>query len=331
MLQIRSLKPFAEEYAQYAQTVSRCWPDRPPHTVEEILFDEAKWRINRRYGRFVLTSDAAMVGAGYYLELAGPENEPSCEFQFDLLPEASSLAIEGLPAETGIERHVLRQVRTWGVRKLLTKTRDDQLERLDWLRARGYSYLLRESLSRLRVAVANVQCLPDSLRRAKAAGYEIFSLERLQTLDPDWLQKLHSVWSDIYEDVPGPGHARHVSMEEFSQKLSHPSFTAHSWAVTVRQDSYSSHGVGPYVGVSAHNAFSAMPRLWSIWLTGVRRPHRGKGLATAMKIQCIAWAKERGVHEIEAINEENSPMSDINAGLGFEPIPSWQTWQKPLC
>ena len=56
------------------------------------------------------------------------------------------------------------------------------------------------------------------------------------------------------------------------------------------------------------------------WFTGTRRPYRGRGLGTAVKLASIAWAREHGIVELVTDNDEtNAPMLAINRRLGFRP------------
>jgi ribosomal protein S18 acetylase RimI-like enzyme len=58
----------------------------------------------------------------------------------------------------------------------------------------------------------------------------------------------------------------------------------------------------------------------SNWFTGTRREFRGRGLATAVKVASIAWARDHGVVEMVTDNDErNAGMLAINRRLGFRP------------
>ena len=66
-------------------------------------------------------------------------------------------------------------------------------------------------------------------------------------------------------------------------------------------------------------------------LTGVRRSHRGRGIATALKREQARRAKEAGLRRIETTNDEaNAPMRAVNARLGFEAEPAWLLVRGPL-
>ena len=53
-------------------------------------------------------------------------------------------------------------------------------------------------------------------------------------------------------------------------------------------------------------------------LTGVKRAHRGRGIAAALKAAQIAWAKEQGYSSLQTSNEvRNAPIRHLNAKHGY--------------
>ena len=53
-------------------------------------------------------------------------------------------------------------------------------------------------------------------------------------------------------------------------------------------------------------------------LTGVKRAHRGRGIAAALKATQIAWAKENGYESLQTSNEmRNAPIRHLNAKHGY--------------
>ncbi len=53
-------------------------------------------------------------------------------------------------------------------------------------------------------------------------------------------------------------------------------------------------------------------------LTGVKRAHRGRGIAAALKATQITWAKENGFRTLQTSNEvRNAPIRHLNAKHGY--------------
>jgi GNAT superfamily N-acetyltransferase len=66
-------------------------------------------------------------------------------------------------------------------------------------------------------------------------------------------------------------------------------------------------------------------------LTAVRRPWRRRGIATALKREQIARAREAGVEQIYTTNDEtNVGMRGVNARLGYRPAPTRILVSGPL-
>ena len=87
-------------------------------------------------------------------------------------------------------------------------------------------------------------------------------------------------------------------------------------------------GAGNYVGQSTLDIPDAHSKTISVGMTGVLRTHRRMGIATALKVRAIEFAQAYGAQWIEAGNEENNPMLQINLRLGFQLAPAWLSFAK---
>ena len=66
-------------------------------------------------------------------------------------------------------------------------------------------------------------------------------------------------------------------------------------------------------------------------LTAVRRSHRGRGIATHLKLRQLAWAATAGVSELVTFTQgRNSAMQRVNERLGYVPQPAWLKLSAPL-
>jgi len=67
------------------------------------------------------------------------------------------------------------------------------------------------------------------------------------------------------------------------------------------------------------------------WMTGVGRSYRGRGLATAIKVEALSRAKAKGLRALLTTNDEpNKAMREINAKLGYRTLPAHVQLEKPL-
>jgi GNAT superfamily N-acetyltransferase len=127
---------------------------------------------------------------------------------------------------------------------------------------------------------------------------------------------------ELEKDVPSPDPHTQEPMEEFEKVFTRPNFCAEGWFLAVDH--------GEPVGISMLGFSDTRADKMFTWLTGVMRSHRRQGIATAMKLCAIEFARGRDVRFIETGNEENNPMYQLNLMLGFKPKPAWLDFEKQL-
>jgi mycothiol synthase len=65
------------------------------------------------------------------------------------------------------------------------------------------------------------------------------------------------------------------------------------------------------------------------YFTTVKRAHRHKGLALALKVAALSHAKKLGRSVVRTENaQSNRSMLAINEALGFEKVPAWVDFGK---
>ncbi len=123
-------------------------------------------------------------------------------------------------------------------------------------------------------------------------------------------------------DVPLPEPPTKGSFEQFASRFDAPGYAAEAHFIAVEGDRY--------VGLTGFWTSLVEKHKLYTGLTGVVRSHRRKGIATALKLHGVRFAREYGATIIETDNEENNPMYDLNVRLGFKPVPAWWTYRKEL-
>ena len=67
------------------------------------------------------------------------------------------------------------------------------------------------------------------------------------------------------------------------------------------------------------------------YMTGVAREYRGRGIATALKVDALARAKAKGLRAMKTVNDEpNKAMRGVNIKLGYQPVPDHVELEKAL-
>src|SRR5438309_10262308 len=84
-----------------------------------------------------------------------------------------------------------------------------------------------------------------------------------------------------------------------------------------------------YVGTSVVWRLKKDPRSLYQCLTGVLREYRGKGIAVALKLKGLDFARKHGLDNILSFNAStNEGMLRINMKLGFKRNLAWLTCEK---
>lgn len=189
----------------------------------------------------------------------------------------------------------------------------------------GFREVLRAWESRLDVAGFAAAAFQPALARSRAAGVEFTTLAAQRAHHPERLRELRAAEMEIAEDVPRPAGEPYTPLpfEQWMERV-----VEAPWALP---DAYFIALVdGEYAGISG--LFRPQVGDWlNQGLTGVRRRYRGRGIATALKVLTVAYARDHGVREIRTWNEtHNQRMLAINTKLGFVRQPAWITLQKDL-
>ena len=175
---------------------------------------------------------------------------------------------------------------------------------------------------------------PWSVTAAQACGYRITQSNRALRLDldefhapqvqpatilsyPELAQQRpdtweHEVWRlemDLMGDVPLPQPWKDTPFAEFQKALHSPlsDLRAHFVALVGEE----------LAGLSQLTPNRANPTIAVTALTGVRRAWRRRGLARALKVHALTWARAHGFEHIHTDTEANNPMGELNLALGF--------------
>ena len=178
-----------------------------------------------------------------------------------------------------------------------------------------------DRVSRLDVARAALDGLPASRAGLRDRGIRIARLSELAP-DDSLLRVVHAVTEESAADVPSAEpfggdtfeHWRHHFIERpgMSMELIWVALDGNRPVATAHLRRYSREEAG--------NSY-----------TGVLREYRGRGIARALKLEQIAWARDNGVRSIYTGNDaNNSPMLAINRALGYEFLPAQIEWGKEL-
>jgi GNAT superfamily N-acetyltransferase len=243
-----------------------------------------------------LGDEAAGCGVGRPSSIAG-----SLYAMARVLPEHRGRGV-GTRLYEALSEHAARL----GLASLWGRIEDGDAASLRFAENRGFREVAREYEVVLDVADADLAGdLPE--------GVELVSLAER----PELVQPVYDVDVEVGPDVPSheEGHEPMTFERWHATYLEGPGAVPAACIVALAEDE-----VVGYTGLRRRGSVS--PTAENL-LTAVRRPWRRRGIATALKREQIARAREAGIEHIYTTNDEtNVGMRGVNARLGYRPAPT---------
>ncbi len=293
-------------------------------TNPDMLQNRAEWQFSDKnrdkkylYQRFLIEQDGAVVGSCTY-------QEPSWSYQKGKFSVGYMLA----PAYLDTNLHqaaydfLMEKLSTYEVTTLITLLRENHVERLAFLKKQGFKQVQRGPVSHLDAPGFDPAPYEGLVQKLTAEGIEIISAVEWQKRDPAWLRKWYDLRWELLQDIPTPDELTRISWESFIKMLESPNYLQEALFFAFDGDTL--------VGTSGLWRPPADETLLITGLTGTVRSYRRRGIATAMKVRGIQFAKQYGAERIETDNEENNPMYQINMKLGYKPAPAWLDLEKKI-
>ncbi|HEX7254349.1 MAG TPA: GNAT family N-acetyltransferase [Gaiellaceae bacterium] len=257
---------------------------------EPTRLEDVKRRLERQPERLYLVAleEQEVVGLGF----CGPSQSP----------ERTAVVVRVLPEHRrrgiGSELLDLLIAHAAGLARprVSGMVFEDDPESIAWVTNRGFEEYDRQvELSR--------ELGPTEGEPQAPSGIE------LAELDESRHEEAYAVWAEGYPDMPvSPAIPAPTYEEWLEEEVSGPvTFVALDAAHVVgaaalleRVDGLAEHG-----------------------LTAVRRSHRGRGIATALKQALIHWAAQNGYRELTTWTQDgNAAMQAVNLKLGYRPRPA---------
>lgn len=190
-----------------------------------------------------------------------------------------------------------------------------------------YGFAETASVLDLRLALSEVNrsdFLP-TVERVKGQGISISTLMEERERDPRYVEKLYELTTEIRRDDPARDFFTPPAYYEREARLwlEMPYVLPEAYFIAKEGDRY--------VGLTDLNLREAVPGGLSQGFTGVRAEYRRRGIATALKVCAVEYAKRRGLRTIRAFNRPvHSAVLALNEKLGFRRLSSRVTLERCL-
>ena len=311
------IRPFTQQdYPAIAEIANAVYPDYPT-TSEELRHRDQSREPKIKWGRYLALVDQVPVGFGIYGQDMAMYHPHKFWLEIQVLPGWQGKGVGR--ALNAVLEEALKEHRAAAVR---TGVREDFARSLRFVQDRGYREEQRAWESRLDLASFDPAPYAGLEARLLQQGIEIRSMRELEQ-GPQRDRRLYQLELAVDRDMPQPEAFTEYSFETFQKNvLQHPRLIPEAYLVALKGDEY--------IGVSTLWGSREKNNLTN-GATGTLRAWRRKGIALAMKVKNILWAKAAGFPEIKTWNNSiNRPMLAINERLGFVKQPAWIGFIKEL-
>lgn len=278
-----------------------------PLTGEEYrhqMRDQQDW--GHGWAVLVARDATGVVGVAGYHQNPGAFHPHRYDLDLAVAPDAQGRGVGG-----ALWQALHADLRARHAESARILAREDHPVAPDFLTRRGFTGSKRYFMSTLHVPdfdPAPYAALED---RVQARGVRIRTLADLRAAGtPDLVGRLHALMNDVRQDVPRAEPATPLTRQVFEDAiLGEPGLLPDAYLIA--------EAGGQWIGQTVLFRSDASPDLLT-GLTGVTRPWRGQGVATALKLAAIRAARTLNAPTIRTDNaSDNAPMLAINDRLGF--------------
>ena len=309
------IRPFTPgDYAALAAISQAIRPDYAPTEDEMRYWDEHRDPAHK-FLRLVAEQDGRVVGTAYYDQSFDNYHPRKFIINIAVHPDAQRQGIG-----SALYEQIMTELRQHDPLNVRGRVREDMQPSIRFLQARGYQDVWRDWESRLDLATFDPSPYQGLEEKLRAQGIQIKSRKELEA-DPQCFHKLHELENEVAQDIPTLDGITPMSFDQYMNLIiNNPDSPAEGRFVAVHN--------GEYIGMSGLSKSKAKNDFTN-GLTGVKRAYRHRGIALALKLRGIAYAKALGGTFIKTWNDSpNAAMIAINTQLGFVRKAGWITFLK---
>lgn len=293
--------------------ISDLWNAVWPHHhrgLSELLRDQEVLQPDCRPIFWLAERDGSLVGCGEANRNMASYHPQKWHFAVSVLP-----GFRGKGIGSELYQAVFSHLETEGLISAMTRVSDTDETSIAFIEKRGYGEVKRDFESELELRLLD----KGLLERMAQSEAEIKPLAEIDS--PEFRRELHEVFEIVRIDTPRVEPPTPLTFEQFEELvLNDPEFLPGGTQIARIE--------GRIAGFSGLYRTEVEGQLFQ-WLTAVKREHRGKGIAQAMKAHGANWAIANGFKTVRTDNDtRNAPMLAINDRMGYRRLPGMITFAQ---
>lgn len=284
--------------------------------TEEAWIDRDRRRDPKYKSQcYVALEDERIVGYGLFSQQIFDYHPRKFDISILVLPQYRRRGIGSALYDQIIEGLLL-----FGPQKLRADGYGNLMEGVRFLLKRGFEQVFRETPLHLDVMTFDPTPYEGLEAKLHTKGIEIKALRDLED-DTDRDRKVYDLFWEATRDVPQEGEAAKMEFAEWAEwTLQDPLVPHDGYIIAVHEDEY--------IGISEFGINQSDNTLQA-GLVGVKKAFRKQGIALAMHLRAISYARRKGYVLIKTSTAiSNVPMRSLYERLGFVRQPDWIQLEK---